>query len=91
VGGTPNAVCSSAVANFTGVTGVTGTELRIWGLGLVQNFSAAATDIYVGYRHMDADITCNTANCGSAATGATNGKLPTQGIDVIVMGARVLF
>jgi hypothetical protein len=76
---------------FTPVAGVTGTEMKVWGLGVVQNFSAAATDLYLGYRHFDADITCNTANCGSAATGATTGKLPTEGIDVIVMGARVLF
>ena len=56
-----------------------------------MNFTAAATDVYVGYRHYDANVTCNLADCGSAATGATNGKLPVQGIDVIVMGARVLF
>jgi len=86
-----NSVCSPTIANFTTVNGVTSTELTVWGAGIVQNFSAAATDIYLGYRHMDADITCNTANCGNAASGATNGKLPTQGIDVIVMGARVLF
>jgi hypothetical protein len=65
--------------------------MQVWGLGIVQKIDAAATDLYVGYRHMEADIDCATANCGSAATGATGGKLPTEGIDVIVMGARVLF
>jgi hypothetical protein len=73
------------------VTGVDATDLRVWGLGIAQNIDAAAAAVYLGYRHMEADIHCNTANCGSAATGATNGKLPTEGIDVIVMGARVLF
>jgi hypothetical protein len=87
----PNSTCTPTIANFTQVQGVTGTTVTVWGAGIVQNFSAAATDLYLGYRHEDADITCNTANCGSATTGATNGKLPTQGIDVIVMGARVLF
>jgi hypothetical protein len=91
VTGTANAVCSSTLQNFTAVAGVTDTTVTMWGLGLVQNFSAAATDVYIGYRHFDADILCNTANCGSAATGATAGKLPTQSIDVIVGGARVLF
>jgi hypothetical protein len=76
---------------FTAVAGVTGTEMKVWGIGIAQNIAAAATDVYLGYRHFDADITCNTLNCGSAATGATTGKLPTEGIDVIVMGARVLF
>jgi hypothetical protein len=73
------------------VAGVTDTELSVWGFGVAQNFDAAATAVYLGYRHMEADIQCNTANCGSAATGATTGKLPTEDIDVIVMGARVLF
>jgi hypothetical protein len=77
---------------FTGVFGVTNTELTVWGAGVVQSFSAAATDLYVGYRHMDADITCTGvgANCSGNAGGAAK-KLSTEGIDVIVMGARVLF
>ena len=78
-------------AGFTTVTGVSDTEMRVWGLGIAQKIDAAATDLYIGYRHFDADIDCDTANCGAAATGATTGTLPTEGIDVIVMGARVLF
>ena len=77
---------------FTSVQGVTDTELQVWGFGVAQNFDAAATAVYLGYRHMDADIRCNTAGCaGNAGTGATTGSLSTEGIDVIVMGARVLF
>jgi hypothetical protein len=87
----PNATCSAAIANFIGVNGVVGTDVSVWGLGIVQKFDAAATDLYVGYRHFDPEITCNTANCGSAATGATNGHLPVQGIDVVAGGARVQF
>ena len=78
--------------NFTAVNGVTDTEMTVWGLGIAQKFDAAATDLYVGYRHFDADITCTGA--GATAAGAAGGaakKLPTEGIDVIVMGARVLF
>ena len=95
-GGTPNAVCSSTLANFTTVNGVTETEMKVWGLGIVQKFDAAATDVYLGYRHFDADITCTGAvvvgggACAGAA-GAAAHKLPTEGIDVIVGGARVLF
>jgi hypothetical protein len=81
-------------AGFTAVNGVTDTEMRIWGLGIAQNFDAAATAVYVGYRHMEADITCTGAgpvgSCAGAA-GAPPTKLNTEGIDVIVMGARVLF
>jgi hypothetical protein len=86
-----NATCSATIANFIGVNGVVGTDVSVWGIGIVQKFDAAATDLYVGYRHFDPEITCNTANCGSAATGATNGHLPVQGIDVIAGGARVQF
>ena len=80
--------------DFT-VNGVIDTEMRVWGLGIVQKFDAAATDVYLGYRHFDADITCHGAatpkvRCAGAAGGTAN-KLPTEGIDVIVGGARVLF
>ena len=84
----------AATANttgFTAVAGVTGTEMTVTGFGLVQRVDAAATDLYLGYRHFDADIKCNTANCGAAATGATAGKLPTESLDVVVMGARMQF
>jgi hypothetical protein len=89
---------SYTTAGFTAVNGVTDTEMRVWGLGIVQKFDAAATDLYFGYRHFDADITCVGDNaganvCGAAVpgAGATAKSLPTQGMDVIVMGARVLF
>ncbi len=73
-------------AGFTAVTGVTDTQLNIWGFGIAQNFDAAATAVYAGYRRMEADITCTGAACT-----LPGGKLPTEDIDVIVMGARVLF
>jgi hypothetical protein len=85
---------------FTAVNGVTSTEHRVWGIGIAQNFAAAATDVYLGYRHHDADIRCvaqdtvfGVCNGPSQPTGTVNPTktLPTEGIDVIVMGARVLF
>ena len=86
---------------FTAVNGVTSTNVRMWGFGVVQNFAASATDLYVGYRHFDADIKCVAANdaFGNVCAGASapvgtlpaTKTLPTDGIDVIVMGARVLF
>ena len=75
--------------------------MKVWGIGIAQNIAAAATDVYIGYRHFDADIKCADAigagTCtGGVALGSQPGtfktdKLPTEGIDVIVMGARVLF
>jgi Gram-negative porin len=90
----------AAAANtvgFTALAGVTATEVRMWGLGVAQNVSAAATDLYAGYRHFNADVTCTDATAavcsGGVAVGTTGiiHRLPTNGIDVIVMGARVLF
>jgi hypothetical protein len=88
-----------AIGGFTSVNGVTSTEMKVWGIGAVQNFAAAATDIYLGYRHFDADIKCLDATAQSATcsggvplgTAGVTHKLSTDGIDVIVMGARVLF
>ena len=90
-----NSVCSPTLANFTTVNGVTETEMKVWGIGIVQKFDAASTDVYLGYRHFDADITCTgavtAAGACAGAAGAAAHKLPTEGIDVIVGGARVLF
>jgi hypothetical protein len=52
---------------FTPVQGVTSTELRVWGVGIVQDFdagkvpfsyfsSAAHTTVYLGYRHFDGEV-----------------------------------
>ena len=83
------------IANFTTVNGVTDTELRIWGLGITQNVDAAASTLYLGYRHFDADITCTGAAAGGGAcAGAAGGAaktLPTEQIHVIVGGAVVRF
>jgi hypothetical protein len=95
-----NFTAPANTTGFTAVNGVTSTEMRVWGIGVAQNFAAAATDLYLGYRHFDADIKCVA---GDTVFGVCNGlappvgtvnpakTLPTEGIDVIVMGARVLF
>jgi hypothetical protein len=83
---------------FNTVLGVTDTEMKVWGLGIAQTFDAAATVMYLGYRHMEADIACTGTQIGSNTVPNPNvvvacpgGRLPTEDIDVIVMGARVLF
>jgi hypothetical protein len=95
-----NFAAPANTTGFTAVNGVIGTEARVWGMGIVQRVDAAATDIYLGYRHFDTDIHCNAADvgvnvCAGAATAvgtaAATKTLPTEGIDVIVMGARMQF
>jgi hypothetical protein len=91
-----NAVCSPTIANFVSVNGVVNTELQVWGVGITQNFDAAATTVYVGYRHYDPDVLCTGGITAQGACAGPGGslpahKLPTEGFDLIQTGARVLF
>ena len=91
----PNAVCSPAIVNFTTVNGVTDTELTIWGIGMTQNVDAAASMLYLGYRHLEADITCTGAAAGGGGLRGccwrTGQEAATEDIHVIVGGAVVRF
>jgi len=82
-----------AIAGFNAVTGVTDTELRIWGLGITQNVDAAASTLYLSYRNSEADITCTGAGatCAGAANPAAPKSLPTEQIHAIIGGAVVRF
>jgi hypothetical protein len=74
-----------SVANIPGavaVNGVTSTELTVYGAGITQNIDAAATELYLNWRHFSADIT---------AGGAQPSKLQTEDFDAIIGGARVKF
>jgi hypothetical protein len=92
VGAGRNWAVPTGSTGFTAVNGVTDTELTVYGLGIVQNIDAAATELYLGWRHYKADVTCTglTADCDGAAGGAAK-KLPTENLDVVVGGARVKF
>jgi hypothetical protein len=68
-----------ATANFTTVFDVTSTELTVYGIGITQNIDAAATELYLNYRHFSADITSEGAG------------LPTEDFDAVIAGARVKF
>jgi hypothetical protein len=73
----------SPVVGF-GTTGValfdvTDTRLTVWGVGITQNIDAAATELYLNYRHFSADITDDL------------GKVPTEDFDAVIAGARVKF
>ena len=80
--GTANATCTSTLLNFTAVNGVTDTEMTIWGLGITQNVDAAASQLYLGYRNFQADITCtgatNAAGACAGVAGGTAKSLPTR-------------
>ena len=54
---------------FTAVNGVTSSEEKMWGMGIVQKFDAAATDVYLGYRHFDANVRCTDAVAAAVVHG----------------------
>jgi hypothetical protein len=58
-----------------------GDEVKMWGIGLVQNIDAAAMELYVSWRHFDATDpgTTSTANPG------------LKDLDIVLTGARVKF
>jgi hypothetical protein len=74
------------------VNGVTDTDLTVWGLGITQNIDAAATELYLNWRHFSADVTCTgaTATCSGAAGGPAK-ALQTEDFDAVIGGARVKF
>jgi hypothetical protein len=58
-------------------TALKGDDLKIWGLGVVQNIDAAATELYLSYRHFDAKDPAVPAGL--------------KDIDIVMTGARVKF
>jgi len=75
---------------FSTLNGVTDTEVRQWGIGIVQNLDAAATELYVGYRNYSLDVTATSATVLGA--GGNIGKGATfDDIGVVMAGARVKF
>jgi hypothetical protein len=64
----------SATNRTVTVNNVIGTEMTVWGFGVTQNLDAAATELYLDYRHFSADINCSTScltGAGPAASLAT--------------------
>jgi hypothetical protein len=72
----------------TAINNVIDTSMTIWGFGISQNFDAAATTLYLGYRRFEAGVICAT-NC-ITGTGAPSG-LAAENLDVVTGGMRVLF
>jgi hypothetical protein len=64
---------------------ITGNEAEVWGLGVVQHIEAAEMQIYLGYRHHEADF--DLVDGAGAAVGASG----TESFDTIVMGSKIAF
>jgi hypothetical protein len=95
---------SPASAGYTQVFNVTSTDVQVFGLGIVQNLDAAATELYLGWRHFDVDSN-NDMVCSAGAPGGVIGNtgkaLGTvygaaagcqfENMDIVTAGARVKF
>lgn len=64
---------------------VVGNEAEVWGLGVVQHIEAAEMQIYIGYRHHEADFDLvDGAGAGVSGSGL-------ESFDTIVMGSKIAF
>jgi hypothetical protein len=71
---------SLAVAPTAAVLGVDPTT-TVWGLGVVQNFDAAATELYIAYRHWE-----NDTDTGTGADATSDGE-----VSQVLAGMRIKF
>jgi hypothetical protein len=79
---------NTTIPGAVAVNGVTDTEMTVWGLGITQNVDAAATELYLNWRHFSTDATCSSTSSGNNCVG---GKLQTEDFDAVIGGARVKF
>jgi predicted porin len=73
---------NAAAGVFAGAAGtITGSEQTHWGLGVQQYIDAAAMEVYMGYRNVEAEAT------STAGTLRSN----FNDIDIVYTGARIKF
>jgi len=79
---------------FTNVTGLplaagtyytSGSEVKTWGGGVVQNIEAAAMDLYLIYSHVDGEFTAINTGNGIAT------KIDVDNMDLVQGGAMIKF
>ena len=73
------------------LSGVTNTQERQWGLGVVQEIDAAAMSVWLGWRHYTADATCNRKHRHSCLNTLNFGHNDLDNMDIIKSGALINF
>ena len=81
VGFDPNSIDPTAGAAVR----VTGNEAEVWGIGVAQTIEAAAMQLYVGYRHHEADF--DLVDGGGAAVA----HIWLEEFDTVVTGGIIAF
>lgn len=64
---------------------VSSSSAQVWGVGVVQSIHHTETQLYVSYRHFDADVTLGDA------TGSSVPSVPLTGLDTIMAGMLIEF
>ena len=62
------------------------SEVTVWGVGLNQQVTAAAMDLYVSYRQFDADVRTSATGLNAGST-----KAQVQDFQAVMMGAIIRF
>ena len=74
--------------------GISSSDLKQYGLGVVQEVDSAAMSFWLAWRHYDASVTCDVgfscARAGNALT-TTAGKNNFDNLDIIKAGALINF
>ena len=78
-------VASGGICMTPGSCRISGSEAEVWGLGIVQWIEPAAMQIYLGYRHFEADVSLVDAN------GARQAATGLKDFQVIKLGSIIAF
>ena len=82
-------VAALDVVNGTGLAShIWGSKTTTWGLGIVQAIDAAAMDLFISYRNVDADV---TLRMNAAANGDLHKTNSLENLQVLNVGAMIKF
>jgi hypothetical protein len=86
--------------SFTGLTGGattavnSGGDNKFFGIGAVQNFDAAALELFIGWRRFqtdDANVTTRSFNTDGTVKSVGAANVTYKDVDIVAAGARIKF
>lgn len=80
---------ADAVNDLGASAAIWNTGLNVYGLGFAQGIDAAATVLYISYRHVEGDLTLRQ-QVGGVATGALS-NADLEDVDLVLTGAIIKF
>ena len=72
-------------------SGITASQLRQYGAGVVQEIDAAAMSVWLSWRHYDAEATCSAAGTCAADANIAVGNNQFENFDLFKAGALINF